>query len=243
MFFLIALCLFLFILAHVVDSGSISHIASNLSVIFMSMILISASFLCIWYFLSYCIDTSLQAFRIRMDSISTILKLFLFLQIIFFISVLCCLYTAPSLTEGQFFKSILASHEKAVSTSITPQTYPDNNVVKAVKETELKQSELKQNLESAGESEAKDILPSSRENLQSTDLFPVRISLLDQNLLNTIVPPSSIARVTNLKVVSPSFDCSLENLFSFAVDFPDLQYRSRDEVRAQYPVIFDELVR
>ena len=94
MFLIIALGLLVIIITHIIDSGLALHMIGKFSRIVLAALLTTAFFLFVWRCLSLCIDSSLQAVeigKIRLDTIGGVLKLFLFLQIIFFFSVFCCL--------------------------------------------------------------------------------------------------------------------------------------------------------
>ena len=265
MFLIISLGLLVIISTHIIESGLALHMLGKISRIILAAFLTMAFFLFVWRCLSLCIDSSLRAVevgRIRLDTIGGVLKLFLFLQIIFFVSVFCCLYAFPVTESHQggpakFLKYMVRSEHDvpAVDSSnvIRQDSSIENSsnllqsVVPAQKEGHP-QSES--NIEASRNANIKktELIASpallsaiKMEKLASTDLFPVR--LRGNSETNLAVPEDSRLRLTKMQVNfgATGGDFALESLFNFHVDHPDLIYRSREEVRSQFPLLFEEL--
>lgn len=267
MFLVIALGLLAIIVTHIVDSGLAFHMIGKFSRIILAAVLTTAFFLFVWRCLSLCIDSSLQAVevgRIRLDTVGGVLKLFLFLQIIFFVSVFCCLYAFP-VTESQngpstFLKQTIRLEYDTRSVDHPNIIKQDNNIESlpnllqhsfpVQKQTTMEDPRAQRyhdNNKDAEPAVAPIFLPAvTMETLAGTDLFPVRLRRATDSgdsIPNIAVPEDSRQRVMQVHVNlgATGGDFSLENLFSFTVDHPDLQYRSRDEIRSQFPLLFEEL--
>jgi hypothetical protein len=242
-FLLISISFFLLVASALPLVQLIHYVLENFLSALIAMAVVAAFFFLLWQCLGICFDSSTKLGKYSETTTSNIVKLVLFLQIIFFLSVFLCFFSFPTT------RSRLPLHsERRKFDEPSTQVNRGSESTEAVKTAEeiSQQSNPFSPLKIQEQHSMEGIVDFNTEIgvvdssivLERSEVFPVRVRSANSDDLSAI-PADSLRKLRDLSI--PIGHISLQRLFDTVVDFPDLQFRSGEVIRAQYPVIFEDL--